>query len=103
MTQQTIDFQPAERLSLCDKLEAYFRDRPHRWLTAQMLMQVAGQMAWRTRVSDLRKRGMDIENRTRRVSIHADGCPSNVLNYAPCSCSRRSFTVSEYRYVPEGQ
>jgi hypothetical protein len=86
MQPHATSYEPAERLSLCDKLEAYLRAHPNKWVSAHLLMGVAGQMAWRTRVSDLRKRGMRIENRVR--TIKRDGS---------------SFKTSEYLFVPEGQ
>jgi hypothetical protein len=85
MTQQTIDFQPAERLSLCDKLEAYLKARPNQWIDGRMFQNVAGTYGWRTRLSDLRKRGMVIQNRVKT-----------------CHNYYRRYKVSEYRYVPDG-
>lgn len=107
MTQPALDFQPAERLSLCDKLEAYLKARPNQWIDGIWLENIAGRYAWRTRLSDLRKkRGMTIQNRQRREAAHAIGC----LGWqawdipAACSCGKPSWvTRSEYRYVPEGQ
>jgi hypothetical protein len=87
MTQQTIDFQPAERLSLCDKLEAYLRARPLKWIDGRMFGPIAGEFAWRTRISNLRRdRGMTIENRVR--TIKREGF---------------SYRISEYMFVPEGE
>jgi hypothetical protein len=96
MTQTALDFQPAERLSLCDKLEAYLRARPNQWIDGVTFEPIAGKYGWRTRVSDLRKkRGMVIENRVRVVPKFMVVAGSEHL------CG--SFKVSEYRYVPEGQ
>jgi hypothetical protein len=70
-----------------DKLEAFFKARPGKWVDGLELAGVAGCYAWRSRCSDLRKRGMNIENRTRRVTL-TDG---------------EVITKSEYRYAPQGQ
>jgi hypothetical protein len=67
-----------------DKLEAYFRARPGVWVNGMALAKVAGQYAWRSRCADVRRRGLDIQNRQRRV-LKADG---------------KRYTVSEYRFVP---
>jgi hypothetical protein len=87
MQPQSAAYEPTERLSLCDKLEAYLKDRPGMWIDGSEFERVAGKYAWRTRLSDLRrKRGMRIENRVR--TIKRDGY---------------SFKVSEYLFVEEGQ
>lgn len=70
--------------SLNDKLESFFRARPNKWVNATTLMTVAGSMGWRTRVSNIRKRGMVIQNHVE--SILRDG---------------KTFKTSYYRYVPE--
>lgn len=45
-----------------------FRAYPNRWIDARQFQQVAGFMAWRTRISDARRiDGMDIRNRLRKV------------------------------------
>jgi hypothetical protein len=51
-------------------LAAYFREHPGQWLDGRDLATVAGNYAWRTRISDLRKPPfrMPIENRQRRLS-----------------------------------
>ncbi len=54
-------------LTLCDQLEAYFKARPGQWLDGMELAHVAGQYAWRSRCSDLRRRGLRIENKQVRV------------------------------------
>jgi hypothetical protein len=75
-------------LTLTDKLEAYFKARPNQWVDGMLLGQIAGQYAWRSRASDLRKRGLTIENRQRRVR-RPDGS---------------HYVISEYRWVaPVGQ
>jgi hypothetical protein len=75
--------------SLCDRLESYLRERPNTWIDGRQLATIAGNYAWRTRVSDLRRqRALDIQNRTRRT-VKPDGS---------------HYTVSEYRLVlPEAQ
>jgi hypothetical protein len=72
--------------SLNDKLEAYFRSRPNEWIDGRELARVAGSYAWRTRVSDIRKRGMTIENNVQRV---------------PKMTELGTCQVSVYRYVPD--
>jgi hypothetical protein len=44
------------RASRTDGVEALFRARPGEWIRATELMDVGGWLAWRTRVSDARKR-----------------------------------------------
>jgi hypothetical protein len=44
-------------LTLTDRLEALFRSRPCEWLDGRLLANTAGYAGWRTRVSDLRRRG----------------------------------------------
>jgi len=70
--------------SLTDRLEAFFRAHPGIWVDGRRLAEVAGCYAWRSRVSDVRRRGLRIENR-QRVVTGGDGRP---------------VTVSEYRYQP---
>lgn len=83
-------------LDLCDQapaiegtdftaaVAAYLHARPNQWVDGHTLMQVGGTFAFRTRVSEARKRyGMTIENRVSRVQ--RDG---------------RRWVVTEYRYVP---
>lgn len=68
-----------------DRLAAYFTAWPDRWIDARELMGIAGTMAWRTRVSNLRrKRKWVIDNRLRRVKIRTG----------------ETITISEYKYVP---
>jgi hypothetical protein len=105
MTQQTLSYEPAERLSLCDKLEAYLKARPNKWIDGRMFEDIAGRYAWRTRLSDLRKRGMVIENRRRTIYTHESRCYALQAWDIPGACvcgTSRKVTVSEYRYVPEG-
>lgn len=78
--------------TLCDKLAAHFQQHAGEWIDGMALSRIAGQYAWRSRVSDLRKRGMVIENRVRRVTRRDCRCGNPA-----CSCHAK---VSEYRYVP---
>ena len=61
------------------RVEDYFRARPDQWIDGLAIAQVGGAYAWRSRVSDCRTLGMNIENRQRKVG---------------------EVTVSEYRFVP---
>lgn len=70
-------------ISLNDKLEAYFRAKPDVWIDGMEIAKIAGSYAWRSRCSDLRKRGMDIRNRQQRMT-DANG---------------RTWTVSWYMFV----
>lgn len=67
--------------SLCDQLEAYFKARPGLWIDGRKLATIAGAYAWRTRVSDLRVRGLRIDNVVTRGM---------------------TYRKSLYRYVPGG-
>jgi hypothetical protein len=79
MTQIALAF--TEPRSLVDRLEAFMRAREGVWIDGRELAKVAGAYAWRTRVSDLRKRGYQVANRKRHVA------------YAGGS----HYTISEYR------
>lgn len=70
--------------SFTDRVACYFTAWPNRWIESTALEAIGGRCGWRTRVSDVRQRGMVIENRQRTVK-RADG-------------SR--FVISEYRYSP---
>lgn len=60
--------------SLADRLAAFFRERPNQWVDGRELARVAGSYAWRTRISDIRRRPhlLTIKNRQRRIKT-ADG------------------------------
>lgn len=88
-TKTVISVRPT---SLCDKLAAFFEQHPNTWIDGERLGAIAGKYAWRTRVSDLRKRGMTIENRQRYTK--------RVIVMAGEECPAGTYTVSEYRYVP---
>lgn len=72
--------------SLTDRLEQFFRARPGEWIDGRQLGTFAGAYAWRSRVSDVRRRGLRIDNRVRTLH-EPDG---------------RAWKVSEYRYTPIG-
>lgn len=73
------------RQTFNDRIESFFREHAGEWIPAIRLEAVGGRQAWRTRISDVRRtRGLNIENRTRRV-VREDGS---------------QFTLSEYRFVP---
>jgi hypothetical protein len=74
--------------TLNDRLAAHFRAHPGEWIDGKELATIAGGYGWRSRCSDLRKRGMTVENRQRMKIIHGF-----------MGVSR--FKVSEYRYVPD--
>lgn len=67
-------------ISLVDRLADYLSHRPNQWIDGRELAHIAGAYAWRSRISDARrKHAMVIENRERKVN---------------------GYTVSEYRYLP---
>ena len=74
------------RESLTTRLRRFFEARPGRWIDGRALAGVAGNYAWRTRVSNLRRPpfSMCIENRQRHVRTEAG-----------------RVVVSEYRYQPD--
>lgn len=74
--------------TLARELATLFRARPGDWLDGRTLGHIGGAYAWRTRVSELRRPpfNMTIENRQRRE----------------VSRLGTRFTVSEYRWLPEG-
>jgi hypothetical protein len=67
-------------MTYTNRVAATFTAHPRTWISAVALMRVGGLMAWRTRVSDCRIRGMAIENRLRR--------------------RKNGSIISEYRYTP---
>lgn len=73
----------ARRVTVTDRLQNYFQEREGLWLDGMEIARVAGCYGWRTRCSDLRKRGMAIENRQRRQT----------------DSTGKRWTTSEYRYV----
>ena len=83
MTQAPLPLS-APKVTLTDRLAAYFRVRAGEWINARELLTVAGFAGWRTRVSELRQPpyNMTIDNRTQRL----DG-----------------YRLSFYRYTPEAR
>jgi hypothetical protein len=67
-------------MSLTERVAELFKAKPGVWIDGRTLAQHGGAYAWRSRVSDCRKRGLAIENRQRKV----DG-----------------YVVSEYKLVQE--
>jgi hypothetical protein len=65
-------------MTLTDRLERFFREHPNTWIDGKDLAGTAGTYAWRSRVSDVRKRfkaqGGDILNRQKRIYINKDTC-----------------------------
>lgn len=49
--------------SQCDRIEAVLRSRIGEWVPMPELWRASGAMAVHSRISDLRKRGLDIEHR----------------------------------------
>ena len=50
-------------MSYTDVAEMHFRANPNQWLYWTEFAQRCGRLAWRTRVSECRKRGLTIENK----------------------------------------
>jgi hypothetical protein len=74
----------AAGLSRTEALAEYFRARPHVWIDGREL-EFAGRYAWRSRVSDCRRRGLRIDNRLRRQR----------------DASGSLFIISEYRFIED--
>lgn len=60
-------------MNLNDKLDRFFLEHPNTWIDGKDLAGTAGTYAWRSRVSDVRKRfkarGGDIVNRQKRMVL----------------------------------
>jgi hypothetical protein len=67
-----------------DALAAFLRSRPGVWVDGRVLATAAGFYGWRSRISDLRERGLKVENRQRRICDERTGV---------------TFVISEYRLV----
>lgn len=80
--------------TLNDRLAAHFHSHPLQWIDGKVLATIAGGYGWRSRCSDLRKRGMTIENQQRRIK-RVVVMPSGI------GYDAGFYTVSEYRYVPD--
>jgi len=59
---------------------AHFKAHPNQWVSAYTLMEIGGRMAWRTRVSDVRRMGLTIENQVQR---DAHGVAQSFYRYVP--------------------
>lgn len=66
--------------TLREVVAAHFKAHPNRWISAYELMELGGRMAWRTRVSEVRRMGFDIENRVER---DASGIAQSFYRYSP--------------------
>lgn len=86
--------------TLNDKLAAFFHAHAGEWIDGMRLAGIAGGYAWRSRCSDLRKRGMTIENRQRRVQGHKGHCQMWDFPTSECHCGGGVVVKSEYRFVP---
>jgi hypothetical protein len=63
------------------RLKAHLVANPNKWIPAIQLAEIGGQLAWRTRLSDLRrKHGLDIQNRLRRT-VTDDGAVAVVSEF----------------------
>lgn len=73
--------------SRADRLAMFFQTHPNTWIDGMTLSGIAGQYAWRSRVSDLRRPpyNLTVVNRQRRVRRD--------------DARESSFVVSEYRLV----
>ena len=70
----------ANKLTYTDRLQSYFEAHPQQWIDGLTLSERGGSYGWRSRVSDVRKRGLAIKNRQRSLSS--------------------GRIISEYKYVP---
>lgn len=95
MTQAILPLSaPPAKVTLTERLAAYFRARPGQWIDGMALAQIAGSYAWRSRIADIRRapHSMTIENRQRRVRVLDEG--------GMVAVDVSGFTVSEYRFMP---
>ena len=70
----------ANKLTYTDRLQSYFESHPQQWIDGLTLSEHGGAYGWRSRVSDVRKRGLTIINHQRSLSS--------------------GRIISEYKYVP---
>ena len=69
------------RQTYLDRVAAFLRAHPHEWVSAYVLMDLGGKLAFRTRCSECRTQlGMDVRNRVRRLAS--------------------GEAISEYQFVP---
>lgn len=68
------DHRTDQRESRLAATARFFLARPNRWIDAHEIARVGGTLAWRSRVSELRRSPyrLDIRNRTVPI-LHADG------------------------------
>ena len=85
MTQPELDFSVPARETLVDKMLAEFVRHPGEWLDVQRLAEVGGIGGWRTRVSDVRHRGVRIEQ---RLIKWPDGRNRSQYCYRPSGAQR---------------
>lgn len=76
----------SETQTFTDRLQAFFAARPNQLIDGLELARQGSAYAWRTRVSDLRKRGMQIENE---------------IEYVRDAEGKVIRKISRYRYVPD--
>ena len=80
-------------MSLVDRLAEFFKQRPGVWIDGRELAKVAGAYAWRSRVSDCRRKlSMTIENRERWI---------REKQQTPFGVIAGDYIKSEYRYLPD--
>jgi len=86
---------PAARpkaVSRVERVRDLFLARPNQWIDGRELASVGGAYAWRTRVSDCRRKyGMQIRNRERWVTVE----DRQGVTYP-------SYVASEYQFIPAG-
>jgi hypothetical protein len=60
---------PTSASTFCDRLAAFLKAQPNRWVDGRTIATIAGYYAWRSRVSDLRRPpySLNIVNRLRRA------------------------------------
>ncbi len=67
MTQPSLNFTPSAD-TYTGRVAHLFRSRPDTWIDGLEIAKVAGQYAWRSRISDARREfGLRIVNRQRKV------------------------------------
>jgi|TARA_R110002110_G_scaffold402930_6_gene620490 hypothetical protein len=71
----------AGKVSYTEKLRQFLEAHPNEWIDGRRLSDVAGVYAWRTRVSEVRKLGLTIENRQRRMT---NGVVVSQYCFIPC-------------------
>jgi hypothetical protein len=74
---------PHRRQSQLAILKAEFERNPSRWIPAPHLQRITSSLAVHSRVSDLRKTGMVIENETRQVERDGEIVPVSAYRYRP--------------------